>query len=163
MSIKQRKNRAVRLVFNFQCRRFGREPVSHSGGKVLHLIHDWANRASRNWALIVSVSVLRLKRNERYHISRRRFIPWPPLSIRWCHKLQRLSTAYQQEQSVGKSPSHEVVKNVPIPIWIKKGKLRKCAQYKHDVTSVGLHSSPWPCKLSEHRDEISPRVQALFS
>ena len=31
------------------------------------------------------------------------------------------------------------------------------------VISVGQRSSPWPCKLSERRDKISSRVQAVFS
>ena len=38
-------------------------------------------------------------------------------------------------------------------------------QPKHvfDVTSIGQRFSPWPCKLNERHDEISPRVQAPFS
>ena len=37
---------------------------------------------------------------------------------------------------------------------------RKCVV---DIISVGQCPLPWPCKFSEHRDKISPRVQALFS
>ena len=33
-------------------------------------------------------------------------------------------------------------------------------QHVFGVTSIGQRSSPWTCKLSESRDEISPRVQA---
>ena len=31
-----------------------------------------------------------------------------------------------------------------------------------DVTSVGQRSSPWPCKHSESRGKISPRVEAVL-